>query len=237
MDGEVSCTVTSVPLAGSRAAAVSSVSSMQNFGVYAHRTINEDDYSFYISRQEVTVNDNGECSMTIDYEWPDDKSQLQFHAYYPYGSDNIVLPERAGDTFSFDYQVPGDMVAQEDLMVASSSVFSGDAYTSVPLRFNHICTQVTVRLDDGLEDFAIQSVSFVGVKYKGTYDYTDGWTLDNSGTTMRGAAADAADGAFTFMMLPQTTPANAELRVTIHNHISGTDQTYFMRLGQEWLQG
>ena len=105
------------------------------------------------------------------------------------------------------------------------------------LQFRHVCSQVTVRLDEGLEDYTNQSVSFVGVQHKGTYDYTDGWVLDDEVISMGGLAKDATDNGFTFMMLPQHTSAEAQLHVTIHNHISSTDQTYFMHLGQQWLQG
>lgn len=237
MGDDVSCSVSVQPRVSSRAAAVNNTESMQQFGVYAHRTMVEGGYSFYIKDQKVGVDDSGNCSMSVDYDWPEDKSVLQFHAYYPYHSSNITLPETAGSSFSFQYQVPQDMALQEDLMIASSTAFYGDAYTSVPLQFRHVCSQVTVRLDEGLEDFAIQSVSFVGVQHKGTYDYTDGWVLDDEVISMGGLAKDATANGFTFMMLPQHTSAEAQLQVSIHNHISGTDQTYFMHLGQQWLQG
>lgn len=237
MGDDVSCSVSVQPRVSSRAAAVNDTESMQQFGVYAHRTMVEGGYSFYIKDQKVGVDDSGNCSMSVDYDWPEDKSVLQFHAYYPYHSSNMTLPEAAGSSFSFQYQVPQDMALQEDLMIASSTAFYGDAYTSVPLQFSHICSQVTVRLDEGLEDFAIQSVSFVGVQHKGTYYYTDGWVLDDEVISMGGLAKDATANGFTFMMLPQHTSVDAQLHVTIHNHISGTDQTYFMHLGQQWLQG
>ena len=140
MGDDVSYSVSVQPRVSSRAAAVNDTESMQQFGVYAHRTMVEGGYSFYIKDQKVGVDDSGNCSMSVDYDWPEDKSVLQFHAYYPYHSSNMTLPEAAGSSFSFQYQVPQDMALQEDLMIASSSAFYGDAYTSVPLQFRHVCS-------------------------------------------------------------------------------------------------
>lgn len=235
--GGAHITVSSMPLTASRAAVVSGTDKMQSFGVYAHRTEDGSRHSFYFANQQTFVTADGSCSMAASYPWPDDKSVLQFYAYHPYNSNNITLPADAGEEFAFGYQVPQNMADQEDLMVSKSYTFTGDAYTAVPLHFSHLCAQVAVRLDDGLEDFQIKSVSLLNVRDKGTYTFDSGWQLHESVSDFGGLAADAAEGGFVFMMLPQQTDASAELHVTIHNHISGTDQTYGMSLGQEWLQG
>lgn len=236
--GDVTCKMSYAPLTGSRAAVVDNTDQMQSFGVYAHRTEDGDRHSFYFSNQQIKVNTGGTCSSAVEHTWPDDKTMLQFFAYYPYNSDNITLPVSADEKFSFSWQVPQDMAEQEDLMVSKSQTFLGDAYVAVPLHFEHLCSQVVVRLDEGLEDFKIQSVSFLGIRNTGTYTFGEGWQLQDSVTDFEGLGTDAStNGEFVFMMLPQQTSASAELRVTIHNHISGTDQTYGMTLGQEWLQG
>lgn len=224
-------------VAGSRAAAVTAPSMMGHFGVFAHRTRTDNVKEFYIRDSRVDLTETGGCTMTDRYEWPEDKSVLRFYAYWPYLSEAVTRPSQAGDAFSVGYTVPADMAAQSDLMVAQSVDFSGDAYTSVPLTFRHLCSQVTVRLAKGLADFRIDNVSFTGIEASGTYDYASGWTLGGGVSSFTGAYADAADGVFTFMMLPQQTTSSARLTVSVHNHISGKDETYYLNLGQNWPEG
>lgn len=222
----------------SRAAEVTAPGMMGHFGVFAHRTRTDNVKEFYIHDSRVNLADDGSCTMADRHEWPEDKSVLRFYAYWPYLSEAVARPSQAGDAFSLGYTVPADMGAQHDLMVAQSVDFAGDAYTSVPLTFRHLCTQVTVRLAKGLADFRIDNVSFTGIEASGSYDYASGWTLaGGQGSSFTGAYADAADGVFTFMMLPQQTSSSARLTVSVHNHISGKDETYYLNLGQNWPEG
>lgn len=162
-----------------------------------------------------------------DIEVSDDRTTLTF---------DYIVPNSGADGTN-------DALPQVDLLVASSDE-PADKKAEAPLFFGHALTAVQFKLATDITGVKVTAVRIKGVKYKGTYTYnycghnsndgdgntpdtdTGTWSVeddiytgtDGEGFEITGLEATSGiinDGANTFMMMPQTLPANATIEVDV----------------------
>ena len=170
------------------------------------------------------------------YYWPGAGHSFQFYAWAPTDADGLVTPTTP-ETKTLAYTVPEAAADQKDIVVATTNEIQGDNNAAVPLSFKHICTAVRFAVGSQMQPGFIKSVALEGVKKAGTYDMATGtWALaetttdfsqDDLNKSMTGnetAGAEITSSEGTFMMLPQTLPAGATIKVVFTN-ASGVDRT------------
>ena len=184
------------------------------------------------------------------YYWPGANHAFRFYAWAPADLTADVLTTPANPTqTALTYRVPDDATAQPDLVVATTDEIAGNYNAAVPLTFRHVCTAVRFAVGSRMQPGTIRSVAIKGVCHKGAYDMAAGsWTLDESTTTFSQTLEKAMDGSETggtgittdtgtFMMLPQTLPAGAEVEVVFVNS-QGESRTLTASIaGAEWKMG
>lgn len=162
------------------------------------------------------------------------------------------------------YTVPAEAAKQLDIMTACTDC-AGTGSGAVTLAFGHALTAVTLRTGDAMLGGKITSVTLRGVYGSGSHVIgSDAWSTSGSVRTFRversieledGAdtsdndytgddnvytkpGTSILDGEFTFMMIPQTLPAEAELVVGFTDNITGKERTLTASLaGKEWPVG
>ena len=170
------------------------------------------------------------------YYWPGADHSFQFYAWAPTDAGGLTTPSSPQDK-SLAYTVPDAAADQKDIVVATTDEIQGDNNAAVPLTFKHICTAVRFAVGSQMQPGFIKSVALEGVKKAGTYDMATGtWALaetttdfsqDDLNKSMTGnetAGAEITSSEGTFMMLPQTLPAGATIKVVFTN-ASGVDRT------------
>ena len=161
----------------------------------------------------------------------------------------------AGQIVSFDYTVPTDATDQPDIMVASATNLAGDGSQGATLNFKHILTAINIKVGETMQNGTIESITFKNIYGKGTYtlesgvwsglrefnqlhDYTVnlGTGFSTSTTTQPNTQVNAADA--TFMVIPQTLSANAEIEIMFKH--AGTAEAISIKgslAGSSWPQG
>ena len=184
------------------------------------------------------------------YYWPGADHSFQFYAWAPTDAGGLTTPSSPSSK-ELKYTVPADAADQKDIVVATTNEIPGNNNAAVPLNFKHICTAVRFAVGSQMQPGSIKSVALKGVKNAGTYDMVAGtWTLgdatvdfsqelnkETTGSEANGAEITSAEG--TFMMLPQTLPADAMVEVVFTNaNASGVDRTLTASIGNtEWKTG
>lgn len=206
-------------------------------------TVKDQETSFFMNEDVTKIGNN--WTMDNTYYWPGANHTLQFYAWAP--ADAITAPS-SPENLTFEYTVPEEATAQQDLVVANESR-DGDFKQAVSLGFKHICTAVKFVVGDEMQAGTIKSVALKGVKNTGTYDMTNGWTavsgpadftqtLDKVTTGNEGDGDEITSPAGTFMMLPQTLPSGASVEVVFHSATTNTDRTLSAPIeGTEWPIG
>ena len=206
-------------------------------------TVKDQETSFFMNEDVTKIGNN--WTMDNTYYWPGANHTLQFYAWAP--ADAITAPS-SPENLTFEYTVPEEATAQQDLVVANESR-DGDFKQAVSLGFKHICTAVKFVVGDEMQAGTIKSVALKGVKNTGTYDMTNGWTavsgpadftqtLDKVTTGSEGDGDEITSPAGTFMMLPQTLPSGASVEVVFHSATTNTDHTLSAPIeGTEWPIG
>lgn len=206
-------------------------------------TVKDQETSFFMNEDVTKIGNN--WTMDNTYYWPGANHTLQFYAWAP--ADAITAPS-SPENLTFEYTVPEEATAQQDLVVANESR-DGDFKQAVSLGFKHICTAVKFVVGDEMQAGTIKSVALKGVKNTGTYDMTNGWTavsgtadftqiLDKETTGSKGDGDEITSPAGTFMMLPQTLPSGASVEVVFHSATTNTDRTLSTPIeGTEWPIG
>lgn len=186
------------------------------------------------------------------YYWPGADYELQFYAWAP--ATAITAPT-SPENLTLAYTVPTKATEQEDLVVANEKCI-GNFNQAVSLSFNHICTAVKFVVGEQMQPGTIKSVSLEGVKYKGSYDMTRSydmttgqWSLTNdtksftqtldkdmTGGETEGSEITATE--VTFMMLPQTLPDGAKVKVEFSDNVAGKERTLEASIaGSDWPMG
>lgn len=206
-------------------------------------TVKDQETSFFMNEDVTKIGNN--WTMDNTYYWPGANHTLQFYAWAP--ADAITAPS-SPENLTFEYTVPEEATAQQDLVVANESR-DGDFKQAVSLGFKHICTAVKFVVGDEMQAGTIKSVALKGVKNTGTYDMTNGWTavsgsadytqtLNKETTGNEGDGAEITSAEGTFMMLPQTLPDGASVEVVFYDNQTGIDRILSASIAEtEWPMG
>lgn len=181
--------------------------------------------------------------------------RLRFYAYAPHSSDGRLAagalrqePKSTGKLPRIVYTVPAKAEEQLDIMTAVTDCAGGGS-GDVAFAFGHALTAVVVKTGAEMLGGEVTKVEFAGVYGSGTHVIgSDSWTTsgalrsfvvenkvdlpdqaDDNAYTKPGTAI--VDGRLTLMMIPQTLPEGATLKVYFRDRLSGTDRTLTASLG------
>lgn len=231
-----------------RAAAVTTGSFYDSFGVYAY-VYEGDDWTSgqnvkpYFTAEKVTQSGGGLWTTSPTRFWPGEQYRMHFFACAPHDITQKVTVN--DNTPELAYTVPDDVKDQKDLIVATADV-QGNYNSSVPLKFKHILTAVKVKAAEGVSG-TITKVALTGIKNTGNYtfgetewsgvdgsvsfvqEFDPGKELDGSGETF------VVDDDNTFMMIPQVLADEARIEVVYKDAQTSTERTLTASIaGHEW---
>lgn len=244
----------------SRAALVTDGTMHESFGVTACIYTGEDKAYYFFNEKNIKPADyNASAIWTYDsgriYYWPGENHKMRFYAYSPYECSGLARPQEItpGAAPTFSYTVPSDATEQTDILAYATQEMAGDTKTSVPLKFDHICTAVQFVVGKEMQSGSIKSITLKGVKNAGYYSFeTNSWTLEESidefvhtlNKNVNASAPDdtpkesITDDTNCFVMLPQTLADGASVEIVFHDNTTGKDRTLTASLaGQQWPQG
>lgn len=217
------------------------------FHVVAYWKKNNDLQSQFYMDVDATKKGNNLWSSEQTYYWPGAGNTLQFVAWTP--AKGLLPPSTPDRTLS--YTVPKEAANQQDIVVATTGEIGGDYNKEVPLTFQHICTAVRFVVGSQMQPGTIKSVALKGVNNVGTYKCVipGAWELNKTSTDdfsqvldkeMTGSETDGTEvttGEGTFMMLPQTLPADAKVEVVFIN-ANNVERTLTASIGNAtWKMG
>lgn len=243
----------------SRAALVTDGTMHESFGVTACIYTGEDKAYYFFNEKNIKPADYSSTAIWKYesgniYYWPGENHKMRFYAYSPYECDGLTTPQNTtpGAAPTFSYTVPANAENQTDILAYATDEMSGDTKTSVPLKFDHICTAVQFVVGKEMQPGSITSITLKGVKNAGSYSFETGWTLGettadfvhNVNKNVNASAPDdtpkesITDDTDCFVMLPQTLPDGASVEIVFHDNTTGKDRTLTASLaGQQWPQG
>lgn len=184
--------------------------------------------------------------------WPGADHPMRFCAYSPSKADGLQVNHSmtGGVPNTLSFTVQGDVSKQVDLLTAKADEVAGDYNSTYPLSFNHACTAVQFKEGADMQPGTISKVELMGVRYKGVFSFeTMSWTLDdtdlrdfaqNLTKSVPGGEGGTAitDDSECFVMLPQTLPEGAQLRISFKDHVTDTERVMTASLaGMSWPQG
>lgn len=201
---------------------------------------------FYMNT-DVTDKGNNLWSSDRTYIWPGKAHTLTFYAWAP--ADAGITSPSSPESTTLEYTVPTTVTDQKDVVVATTEEIAGNANTTQPLAFRHICTAVKFKVGDQMQAGTIKKITISGVHNSGAYDMaSDSWQLGSNTTafsieqdiemTGNESGSMITDGENTFMMLPQELPAGAKVEIIFHDSQAGTDRNFSASIGgMTWPQG
>lgn len=201
---------------------------------------------FYMNT-DVTDKGNNLWSSDRTYIWPGKAHTLTFYAWAP--ADAGITSPSSPESTTLEYTVPTTVTDQKDVVVATTEEIAGNANTTQPLAFRHICTAVKFKVGDQMQAGTIKKITISGVHNSGAYDMaSDSWQLGSNTTafsieqdiemTGNESGSMITDGENTFMMLPQELPAGAKVEIIFHDSQAGTDRAFSASIGgMTWPQG
>lgn len=184
----------------------------------------------------------------IDYFWPTSSYKVSFFAHYPYNNAAFTVQSAANalGAPTYSYTVPSAIADQVDVMTAQNTDILGGGTSPVSLTMKHRCAAVCFSITNNRRyAVTVNSVSIEGVKYSGTLN-EETWTLTsdvNSSSSnpftlaygsaiASGTTVDVTGTTNIFLMLPQTIPAGARVKVAL----DGEDPLYADLTGT-WIAG
>ena len=234
--------------AATRGVPVTSLETYGSFHVQAHCTDNGTPVSQFYMDDNATNSDGTVWSTSQVRYWPGENRTLQFFAWAPVDAAFTATPGSPEST-TLEYTVPTTVTDQKDVVVATTEEIAGNANTTQPLVFRHICTAVKFKVGDQMQAGTIKKITISGVHNSGAYDMaSDSWQLGSNTTafsieqdiemTGNESGSMITDGENTFMMLPQELPAGAKVEIIFHDSQAGTDRTFSASIGgMTWPQG
>ena len=233
--------------AATRGVPVTSLETYGSFHVQAHCTDNGAPVSQFYMDDNATKSDGTVWSTSQVRYWPGENRTLQFFAWAP--ADAGITSPSSPESTTLEYTVPTTVTDQKDVVVATTEEIAGNANTTQPLAFRHICTAVKFKVGDQMQAGTIKKITISGVHNSGAYDMaSDSWQLGSNTTafsieqdiemTGNESGSMITDGENTFMMLPQELPAGAKVEIIFHDSQAGTDRTFSASIGgMTWPQG
>ena len=225
------------------------VSSVSSFGVSA---------SIYSAASTYTsagcgsyfFNESASAGVPVNYFWPISDYKLSFFAYYPYGNSAFTIQSAANATGAptYAYTVPSAIANQVDVMTAQNVNILGGGSSPVSLTFKHRCAAIRFSVtNDRSSAITLNSVSIEGVKYSGTLN-EETWTLGsavnssssnpftlNYGSSIAASATvDVTGTTDIFLMLPQTLPTTAKVKIVVDNEEMETEITGTWVAGKQY---
>ena len=182
---------------------------------------------------------------TTSYLWPGSSNKCSFYGYYPYGSSYVSLNSTTSSKGapSYSLTVPADISKQVDFCVAEVKDVAGNYQKKVTLPFSHVCSSLSLKVKNtGNTAATLKSVSFYGVKLKGTYS-NGTWTTSGSASTSSSnamkialntsvnsnATVDVSGTSNKIIVIPQTIAAGTKIFDVLFN-INGEDKHFYYSL-------
>ena len=222
--------------AETRGTVITDEAGITNFNVWAALTKTDDSVINYFSNiayKKESDNIFYPVHEADEYYWPG-SGKLDFVAVANTPASGFTTTMTGNKLTSFDYTVPADATAQNDIMVAIADEVDGNLGASVPLEFKHIMSAVNIQIGS-ISAGTIESITLKGVYDKGTFNIaTRKWSVDTSSTknytvkfagggdsftTTGNQAAGTninADDA-TFLFIPQEPGEGAVMDVVFNN--------------------
>ncbi len=212
------------------------------FGVSAYAYAASSDVpALYMNTAKVVYDaGKGKWVSSQTTQWPDQGGKVRFFAYAPYSAAQMETRTRALPTLSFS--APAKIEEHKGLLVSTPQAIDdypaeGESGT-VDLTFHHILSGINFTMKGFLN---IESVTLEGAYDSGVYSFaTDSWSEKKVANTYTITAPETVsegdynnfDIRYTLMLLPQTCPAGAVLRMVADG------KTYEIPLqGHEWKAG
>ena len=181
------------------------------------------------------------------FYWPTADYKISFFGYYPYNNAAFTVQSAASATGAptYSYTVPSAIASQQDIMTGQVVDRLGGSASAVNITLSHRCAAIRFSItNDRSEAITMNTISIEGVKYTGTFNENT-WTLGDAvnssssnpftltcnTTVAAGATVDITGTDNIFLMLPQTLPAGAKLKMTTD------DDEFEADLTGTWLAG
>ena len=185
-----------------------------------------------------------------NYYWPTPDYRISFFGYSPYNNAAFTVQSAADATGTptYAYTVPSTISNQLDIMTGQDVDHLGGSSSPVNMTLAHRCSAIHFSITNDRSDaITVNSISMEGVKYTGTLNGSS-WTLGgsvNSSSTnpftliygssvAAGATVDITGMSNIFMMLPQTLPSGAKLKVVVDDEEFDTDISGTWVAGKEY---
>lgn len=182
--------------------------------------------------------------------WPTSDYKISFFGYYPYNNAAFTVQSFASATGAptYAYTVPSTIADQQDIMTGQVTDLLGGSSSAVNMTLSHRCSAIHFSITNNRSSaITVNSISIEGVKYTGTLNENT-WTLSdgvNSSSTnpftlsygsavSAGVTADITGTNNIFMMLPQTLPATAKLKMVVDDEEFETELTGTWQIGKEY---
>lgn len=184
------------------------------------------------------------------YYWPTADYKISFFGYYPYDNAAFTVQSAASalGAPTYAYTVPSVIANQQDVMTGQMTNVGGGstAPEKVYMTLSHRTSAIHFNItNDRSQAIMVNSISIEGIKYTGTLNENT-WTLGSSVNTSSvnpftltygssiasGATSDVTGTSNIFLMLPQTIPAGARVKVVL----DGEDPLYADLTGT-WIAG
>lgn len=183
----------------------------------------------------------------MSYYWPTTDYRISFFGYYPYNNAAFTVQSAASATGAptYAYTVPSTISNQLDIMTGQDVDHLGGSSSPVNMTLAHRCSAIHFSITNDRSDaITVNSISIEGVKYTGTLSgstwtlgsgvnssSTNPFTLSSNASVAADATVDITGTSNIFMMLPQTLPSGAKLKVVVDDEEFETD------LSGSWVAG
>ena len=210
----------------------------------------------YFYNQQVT------SGLPTEFFWPTSSYKVSFFAHYPYNNAAFTVQSAANalGAPTYAYTVPSAIADQVDVMTGQNVNILGGGSSPVSLTMKHRCAAICFSVTNSRSEvISLTSISIEGVKYSGTLN-EDTWilasavnssssnpyTLTYGSSIAASATANVTGTTNIFLMLPQTIPAGAKVKVVIFGEdpmeadltgtwVAGKQYTYSMTITQKGL--
>ena len=181
------------------------------------------------------------------FYWPTSDYKISFFGYYPYNNAAFTVQSAANVTGAptYAYTVPSAIASQQDIMTGQVTDQPGGSSTPVNMTLAHRCSAIHFSItNDRSEAITVNSISIEGVKYSGTLnentwtlgsgvnsDSSNPFTLTSNASIATDATIDITGTSNVFLMLPQTLPSGAKLKMVVN------DEDFEADLSGTWIAG